>query len=280
MNWTFNCAAVIPCLNEAAAIGPLVAAVRERLPHVIVVDDGSTDGTATVARRAGAEVLRHATPRGKGAALQTGWRHACGRGFFWALNLDGDGQHAPADIPAFLLRAERSSARLVVGNRMGQAERMPWLRRRVNRWMSARISRVAGRALPDSQCGFRLMHLGAWAALPIAATHFEIESEVLLAFAGAGLRVEFVPVQVLYQSERSKIRPWRDTVRWLRWWRNARAAQTIPARAGCLMPQAKNSGQALQRGGASGRGFAEMEDQEAVQELAQLGDLRVAQFQP
>lgn len=222
LNWGNLCTVVIPCLNEAATIHPLVTAVRQHLTAVLVVDDGSSDDTASLARRAGAEVLSHSRPCGKGAALHTGWQAARERGFHWALVLDGDGQHSPDDIPAFLACAEVTAANLVVGNRMTDPRGMPWVRRLVNRWMSGRISRATGCLLPDTQCGFRLINLDAWAALAISSAHFEIESEVLLAFATAGDRIEFVPIRVIYENERSKIRPLRDTWRWFRWWREAK----------------------------------------------------------
>ena len=222
MDWPAQCAAVIPCLNEAAAIETLVRQVRGHLPAVIVVDDGSTDATGEKAALVGAEVLRHDQPQGKGAALQAGLKRARERGFMWAMTLDGDGQHSPEDIPAFLQHATRADAALVIGNRMANAGRMPWLRRQVNRWMSRRLSRLAGRALPDTQCGFRLFQLDAWSRLPIATRHFEIESEMLLAFVGAGHLVEFIPIQVIYKAEQSKIHPWRDTVRWFSWLRTRR----------------------------------------------------------
>jgi len=228
MKRTTDCVVVIPCLNEAATIGALVAEVRRLVSTVFVVDDGSTDGTGKLAERAGAKVFRHAQPLGKGAALQTGWRHAREHGFQWVLTMDGDGQHSPADIPSFLNRAEKTSADLVIGNRMHASEKMPRLRRFVNRWMSARISKLAERPLPDSQCGFRLINLGALAVTPIATAHFEIESEVLLTFARAGREIEFVPVQVIYQSERSKINPLRDTARWFRWWHQTRRERKFP----------------------------------------------------
>jgi len=218
MNCSLRCAAVIPCLNEASAIGGVVSRVRHYLPVVFVVDDGSHDNTGELAAAAGAKVLRRSVPSGKGAALRTGWRHARECGFDWALTIDGDGQHAAEDIPAFLEAAERTGAKLVVGNRMVDPKGMPWLRQRVNRWMSRRISALAGTALPDSQCGFRLMDLNMWADLPVTANRFEIESDVLLAFAVSGCRIEFVPIQVIYKSEQSKIRPVRDTFRWFRWW--------------------------------------------------------------
>ena len=189
MSWAEKCAAVIPCLNEAAAIGKVVGGVRGHLPHVWVVDDGSTDATAKEAEAAGATVLRHDVPLGKGAALQDGWWAVRTAGFDWALTLDGDGQHATEDIPAFLEFVDRTGARLVSGNRMNNTRRMPPVRRLVNWWMSRQLSRVAETALPDTQCGFRLMNLSDWAALPVKASHFEIESEILIEFARAGHRV-------------------------------------------------------------------------------------------
>jgi glycosyltransferase involved in cell wall biosynthesis len=221
MDWPSECAVVIPCLNEAANIGPLVKAVQRHLPKVIVVDDGSTDMTAACAAEAGADVIRHQRSSGKGAALKSGWQQSRHLGLKWTLTMDGDGQHSAADIPRFLERAEQRAV-LVVGDRMHNPGAMPWLRRVVNRWMSRRLSRRAGRPLPDSQCGFRLMRLDVLTGLDLKASHFEIESEVLLAFVAAGHRVEFVPVQVIYRKEQSKIHAWHDTVRWLRWFWSTR----------------------------------------------------------
>jgi glycosyltransferase involved in cell wall biosynthesis len=222
MSFQKNCAVVIPCRNEAATIASLVENVRRFVPSVFVVDDGSTDATGESAQRAGAEVLRHDQARGKGTALQTGWQRALELGFKWALTMDGDGQHAPEDIPKFFACVEKTSADLVIGNRMDSAEKMPRVRRFVNRWMSKKISRLANQSFPDSQCGFRLISLDALAATPVRAERFEIESEVLLLFALAGRKIEFVPIQVIYKNERSKIRPLGDTLRWFRWWRRAR----------------------------------------------------------
>lgn len=212
-----RCVAVIPCCNEATHIGAVVTGVRRHVSKIIVVDDGSTDATAQQAAAAGATVLRHVANCGKGAALQTGWNYVGKLGFDWLLLLDGDGQHAPADIPEFFSGAEKSGAALVVGNRMGNSAAMPWLRRLVNRWMSRRISRLTGATLPDSQCGFRLAHLETLLRLPIAVNRFEIESEMLVAFLAAGHKVEFMPVQTIYKNRRSQIRPLADAGRWLRW---------------------------------------------------------------
>ena len=239
-----NCAAVIPCFNESVSITPLVASVRRQLPSVLVVDDGSTDETAGRARMAGAVVIKHEGNLGKGAALKSGLSHAFKLGFEWAVTLDGDGQHAPEDLPALLRCAKRTGARLVIGNRMNEAKRIPWLRRQVNRWMSRTISRRAGRPLPDTQSGYRLIHLRTWAALALTTKHFEVESEMLMAFLAAGRRVEFVPIRVIPSHRRSHIRPLADTLRWWKWWRTFGRLTTMrePAKSDiqAILPGAQN----------------------------------------
>jgi len=195
------------------------------VPTVIVIDDGSLDETGIMAKNAGAEVIRNAVPQGKGFALQMGWKHVHQRGFDWALAMDGDGQHSANDVPTFFEVAERTGAKLVIGNRMGDPKGMPFVRQFVNRWMSERISRLAGMPVPDSQCGFRLINLEAWSRLRLESSHFEIESDVVLAFAKAGSAIGFAPIEVIYKSEQSKIHPVRDTLRWVKWWKRVRGPQ-------------------------------------------------------
>jgi glycosyltransferase involved in cell wall biosynthesis len=217
MDWRRTCAAVIPCYNEAPRIFGVVRAVQDYLPSVIVVDDGSTDGTAEKAAAAGAEVVQLPFNSGKGTASRCGWKRAESLGFQWVLMLDGDGQHAPSDIPTFFDCARETGASLVIGNRMNDVATMPRVRRWANRWMSRRLSRLTGQTLPDSQCGFRLAHLPALLALPLRTSRFEIESEMLLAFSTTGQTPAFVPVQTRYESHASKINPATDSWRWLRW---------------------------------------------------------------
>lgn len=227
MNWTADCAAVIPCFNEAAQIHKVVVETRRYVPDIIVVDDGSTDATAGIARDAGAEVLKMTRNCGKGFALRQGWRRAHELGCGWVLLLDGDGQHAAGDIPGFFRHAEKTGAGMVVGNRMGDCGSMPQVRRIANRLMSRVLSGLTHKHLPDSQCGFRLVHLASLMSLQIHANRFEIESSMLVAFLHAGRRVEFIPVQTIYNANKSKIRPVTDSWRWLRWC----AAQRVFLRA-------------------------------------------------
>lgn len=217
-----NCVAVIPCHNEAETVGSLVAQIRETVDDVIVVDDGSADLTAAKASAAGARVIGHAGRSGKGTSLLAGWTAARSAGFEWAITLDGDGQHSPRNIPAFLHAAETTGTPLIIGNRMDRPDSMPRLRRWINRWLSRKISELTDRELPDTQCGFRLVHLPTLSEVPLKARHFEIESEMIFQFALHGHAIGFVPIDVIYAAEHSKIRPLIDTVRWWKWYLRAR----------------------------------------------------------
>ncbi|MBI3870507.1 MAG: glycosyltransferase family 2 protein [Verrucomicrobia bacterium] len=217
-NWLKVCAAVIPCFNEEDTVRDIIDRATPYVSTVLVVDDGSTDLTQLRATEAAARVIRHSTKRGKGMALRTGLEQARAEGFVWALTLDGDGQHAPEDIPKFFECADRTGVELVIGNRFTQSEQIPWVRRRVNRWMTARLAKLTRVPLEDSQCGFRLIRLEPFAQLKLETCHFETESELLVKFLGAGFQLRSVPVQVIYGKGKSKIRPVSDTWRWMRWW--------------------------------------------------------------
>ncbi len=221
-----SCAALIPCRNEALALPRLLEEVRRFLPEVLVVDDGSRDATGRIASELGAGCVELWPGQGKGAALQAGFQRLEELGYTHALTLDGDGQHSPADIPRFLSCGQETGADLVIGSRIMTPATMPWPRRAANRAMSACLSLYAGRALPDSQCGFRLVDLRRARQAGAATRHFEFESEMLVKFIRRGFRVEFVPTQTIYASERSKIRLLLDTWRWLRWY--AMAVQLKP----------------------------------------------------
>lgn len=229
-----TCGVVIPCHNEAPRIAEVVQGARKHLEHVWVVDDGSTDGSAQVAREAGARVLRHERRRGKGAALATGWRAADRASLEWVILMDGDGQHLPADLPVFL--DSNRTERLLIGNRMSAARAMPWLRRWANRGLSQAISQLAGREFPDSQCGFRRLHLPSLNRLDLRSEQFEIESELCVAFARAGFSIGSVPVQVRYGSGGSKIHPLADGWRWYQWYLSERRREVVPVPASVQRP--------------------------------------------
>lgn len=208
--------ALVPAYNEEARVAGVVRGARRRLPAAIVVDDGSSDATAAVAEKAGAEVIRHPVNRGKGAALRTGMERAFGEGFDAVLILDADGQHDPDEIPRFLAAAEQTGAEIVVGSRMEKAAGMPRVRYITNRFTSALISKIAGRRIPDSQCGYRLIRERAFRAMTFRTTRYDTESEMLIEAGRAGCGIVSVPVRTIYGTEKSRIHPLKDTVRFFR----------------------------------------------------------------
>ena len=181
-------AAVIPAYQDEKHIGDIVSRTREQLDHVLVIDDGSTDQTAQRAREAGAEVIVHDQNRGKGEAIKTGLAHwfaaanPSGGGSYrqiaWAILLDSDGQHLPEEIDRFIAAAASATEpTFFIGNRMNDTARMPFVRRVVNRYMSSEISRVCGQRIPDTQCGFRMLHRQLIPELLGGAHRFEYETE-------------------------------------------------------------------------------------------------------
>ncbi|MHC4599144.1 MAG: glycosyltransferase family 2 protein, partial [Planctomycetota bacterium] len=151
--------AVIPAYNEEERIADVV---RRTLAvcELLVVDDGSSDRTAALAREAGAEVMNLSPNRGKTTALDAGFRRALSRGAEAVVTLDADGQHRPEEIPRFVEAAE-GGADIVVGSRMGDTARMPWVRLWTN-WTTSRVvSWLARSRIFDSQSGFRLFRAEA-----------------------------------------------------------------------------------------------------------------------
>ena len=206
-----KCACVIPAFNEAATIGEVVAGCRRQNLAVYVVDDGSRDATAKLARAAGASVVAHATNLGKGQAMADGIARAAADGFDAVIFLDGDGQHDPAELPAFLAEAE-AGADVVVGRRRLD-ERMPLVRRCTNRFTSWLLSRVAGCRISDAQSGFRLVRTAVWRKIRPRSGRFAAEGEMLVKAARAGARLAEVPIRTIYGGRASRIKPGRDTLR-------------------------------------------------------------------
>lgn len=203
---------VIPVYNEAEAIGRVVAGARQHAP-VIVVDDGSSDGSAAEANRAGAEVVRHAERRGKAAALRTGFAAARARGASAVVTLDGDGQHAPEDVPVLLGAVHETPDRLVVGNRLADTAR--FVRARLNAMEVAAffVEWVSALGVRDTQSGFRVYPLALLDDVGGWREGFVFETEVLIAAARRGWRVREVIVSSIPSARRrSRFRPVHDGV--------------------------------------------------------------------
>jgi glycosyltransferase involved in cell wall biosynthesis len=206
-------AALIPALDEAEAIGAVVAGVRPHVDAVVVVDDGSRDETAARAREAGAVVLRHESNRGKGWAVRTGLAHVLAQPFTHVLLMDGDLQHRPEDAPTLIAAARERGLELVVGARRFDRARMPRARYYSNVIGSRALSAFVGAPVRDTQSGFRLIACEPLRRLRLTSTGYEIETEMLIRLAQLGARIGDVEVTLAYEGARSKLRPVRDTTR-------------------------------------------------------------------
>jgi glycosyltransferase involved in cell wall biosynthesis len=206
-------AAIIPAFNEAGTIADVVAGLGGVVAFALVVDDGSTDETAARARAAGADVLAMRTNAGKGHAVRAGLDRVMVEPFTHALLLDGDMQHLPSEAPRLIDAATETGADLVVGERQFSREQMPAARYHANRIGSRALSWFVGAPIRDSQCGFRLVRLAALHGIPLRSRGFDIETEMLVKLRRKGARVVSVPITAVYASERSKLRPVRDTTR-------------------------------------------------------------------
>ena len=207
---------VIPAYNEEKNIGRVVTAAGRKGFRVLVVDDGSSDRTAVLARSAGAEVLVSPVNQGKGLAIRRGLEWFLGKDFEVLILMDADGQHNPDELDLFLEAFGEESYDGVVGNRMDNPRRMPWVRRLTNHVMSWTLSVLAGQKIPDSQCGYRAFRRKVVESLSLRTARFEIESEMLLQASRANFRIGSVPVSSVYcRMGKSEIHVWKDTLRFV-----------------------------------------------------------------
>jgi len=211
--------ALIPAFNEADVIASVIKEVKEHIATVFVVDDGSNDGTADVAEKAGAICLRRERNQGKGAALRQGIAYLVERDFSHVLLIDGDGQHRPADIPSLIRVANETGVDMVIGARPFDRLRMPRERFFSNSLGSKIASILVGREIKDSQSGFRLIRIDRLRDLRLRAKKYEIEMEILIKMSLAGRSITHAPVCMVYENDkaRSKMRPVRDTIRICFW---------------------------------------------------------------
>lgn len=208
---------VIPVYNEDRHIGDVVEQVRERALDVVVINDGSTDRSEQIARDKGAVVISHTEKKGKGVSLRDGFAYAVDHGFDGIIAMDGDGQHHVDDLETFIVKARQCPDSVISGNRMMHCPNMPFIRRLVNRLMSGMISFLCRQPIPDTQCGFRYIGSAVLRSINLTSSDFEIETEVLVKASRQGFKVHSIPIRTIYGDELSKINPFVDTLRFLKY---------------------------------------------------------------
>ena len=163
------------------------------------------------------KVIRNNRNLGKGASLRRGFEYALSHKYETVIAMDGDGQHLPPDIRNFLtIESLSPEADMIVGNRMRHPIGMPRIRRLTNIIMSGLISRMCGQSIPDTQNGFRLIRARLLGKLELTSNKFEIESEVIIKAAAFGARVISIPIASVYKNHSSRINPFLDTFRFIR----------------------------------------------------------------
>jgi glycosyltransferase involved in cell wall biosynthesis len=194
-------AILIPAYNEARTLRPLVERALAVTPHVIVVDDGSTDGTAASVAGLPIELLANDVNRGKGASLWRGMQHAIARGAAYVVTIDADGQHRPEDAPRLVEVARRHPHSMVIGSRLHDRANMPAGRYWGNKAGLFWISWAAGQPIPDAQSGFRVYPAGLVRALApdgLRAQRFAFESEIIIRAAALGYPSIPEPIPAIY----------------------------------------------------------------------------------
>jgi glycosyltransferase involved in cell wall biosynthesis len=206
--------ALIPAYNEANRIGAVIAGALSHLP-VLVVDDGSSDGTAVRAEEYEVNVLRQQPNQGKGAALRAGFNWALAEGYEAVLTLDADGQHDPVEIPKFLRTYEQDNPDLIIGAR--DFSQIPLVRRFANtvgRWS---FSWALGEPVRDNQSGYRLLSRRMMVALLDSREQgFEFEVDMIVECVQRGFQLEWVPIRTIYAGEKSHINPLVHSANWVR----------------------------------------------------------------
>jgi glycosyltransferase involved in cell wall biosynthesis len=208
-------AILIPAFRAAAT---LPSVVRKALAHgaeVLVVDDGSDDGSGESARAAGARVIRHPENLGKGAALASGFNDLLSGSCDAIVTLDADGQHDPREISKFVQLWLEKKPDIIVGARAGAFELMSPARRLGNNFSTAAVKFFRGPVLPDTQCGFRLYSRRYLEEARFSRRRYDAEIEMLMRAAGEGYSVLSLPIATPTPDGRSTshYRPWVDTIR-------------------------------------------------------------------
>jgi glycosyltransferase involved in cell wall biosynthesis len=206
---------LIPAYNAAKTLGNIVRDAKAVVSDVVVVNDGSRDDTAAVARAAGATVVDHPQNRGKGGALKTGFAYAVEHGYDAVVTLDADGQHLPREIPKFLQARAETKADLIIGGRAHLFGEMLPRRRLANRFSAWSISKAAGKRITDSQSGFRLYSANLLRNVRLRTEGFDLESEVIVRAGVGGFKVLTIPIDLGFVDgiSTSHYKPIKDTLR-------------------------------------------------------------------
>ncbi len=198
--------ALLPAYNEAAHLEKVLTEVKKYIDAILVVDDGSKDETAAIARKCGVELLSRGYNCGKGQSLRDGYAWALEKGFDAVIMLDSDGQHDPARIPAFAEKFRSTRAHLIIGAR--DYNEMPFRRRFPNKIGKALFSAAVGQVIPDNQSGYRMLDRELMKRmLDSKENGYHFEVEMIAVCVAEGWQIEWVSIPTIYEDETSSQNP-------------------------------------------------------------------------
>jgi glycosyltransferase involved in cell wall biosynthesis len=213
-----NSAVIIPAYQAADALPELLERTLRVLPKdsIIVVNDGSNDGTTSIAEQFGVTVLSHEMNRGKGAALQTGFDHVLKTGFEAVVTMDADLQHRPEDIPRFIALHEVMHQDVIIGSRLHNTAGMPFHRFLSNTMTTGLVRARTGVQITDSQSGFRFILRRVLEHVRLTSIGFEAETEFLIKAAARRFTFGSIPIDTIYAGEKSSMTHVRTTVNFIK----------------------------------------------------------------
>jgi glycosyltransferase involved in cell wall biosynthesis len=208
----------IPAYNEALFLQSLLFEIQKYVPkeNILVVNDGSSDGTDGILAKLDVKVIKHSSNLGKGAALSSAFCWGQEYRYDWIIALDGDGQHPPKHLPFFLDEINKDQADMILANRVARKKRMPFHRILSNGITSIIVSLCAGNSrVHDSQCGFRAIRLSAVKSKECSYNGFQFESELIMRLGKKGCKFKELAIETCYGKEKSSINLFGDTCKFI-----------------------------------------------------------------
>ncbi len=213
-----NVAVIISAYNAADSLPALFERTLLVLPkeNIFLVNDGSHDSTDQIGEKFGVQVISHASNFGKGAALQTGFDAVLKNIFDAVITMDADLQHRPEDIPRFIEMYDRTKCDVIIGSRLHNKQGMPIHRVLSNTVTTGLVRMRTGKAISDSQSGFRFITRNVIKQITLSSTGFEAETEFLIKAASLGASFGSIPIETIYAGEKSNMTHLQTTVNFIK----------------------------------------------------------------
>jgi glycosyltransferase involved in cell wall biosynthesis len=216
-------AIMIPAYNEEKYIEGVIKDCSSYGLDILVIDDGSTDNTASIVNSMAATIgdmlilIKHPQNQGKGQALITGFDYVVKNGYKGVITLDADGQHDTREIPDFLELVKNEDPDVIIGDRLGNTKGMPFIRLATNVFTSWIIARIAGKKVSDVQSGYRYLKAQALKKIKLKTKNFDTEPEIILRAGWHDMKIINVPIKTIYHEEfTSYVNPVKDTIKFFR----------------------------------------------------------------